>query len=54
MKNNPLDQFADLYAWMYVQMWFMPYYIIGKQDEWKAWTNSSLNGWRASNLCKPN
>jgi hypothetical protein len=56
MRNNPFDlsnDVMDLYMWFWLQAWFMPHYIIGKQDQWKEWTNSSLNGWRVSNLCKP-
>ena len=52
-SSQQANKVMDLYAWMFVQAWFMPYYMIGKQDEWKQWTNVSLNGWRMSNLCKP-
>jgi hypothetical protein len=47
------NNFMDLYAWMFVQAWFMPHYMIGKQDEWKQWVGSSLNGWKTGNICKP-
>lgn len=50
MRNETI---VDLYAWFWLQAWFMPYYVIGKQDQWKEWANSSLNGWRISNMCKP-
>lgn len=56
MKNNPVDyagNVMDLYVWFWLQGWFMPFYVIGKQDEWKDWVGSTLNGWRVSNLCKP-
>ncbi len=52
-KNNPVEQVLDFYTWLWLQGWFMPYYVIGKQDEWKDWVGSTLNGWRVSNLCKP-
>jgi hypothetical protein len=47
--NNMLD----FPVWMFLQWYYMPHYVIGKQDEWKQWANVSLNGWRVSNLCKP-
>ena len=53
MKNDRIDDVLDLYVWFWLQAWFMPHYVIGKQDEWKDWVGSSLNGWRVSNLCKP-
>ena len=56
MRSNPIElsnDLMDLYMWFWLQAWFMPHYIIGKQDQWKDWTNSTLNGWRVSNLCKP-
>ena len=53
MRSNPIDRMIDLYAWFWLQAWFMPHYVIGKQDEWKDWVGSTLNGWRVSNLCKP-
>jgi hypothetical protein len=54
-KNNPIDQFNvmfDLYVWFFLQTWYMPNYVIGKQDEWKDWVGSSLNGWKSFNICK--
>jgi hypothetical protein len=56
MKNNPLDyagDVMDLYTWFWIQGWFMPYYILGKQDTWKEWVGSSLNGWKVGNICRP-
>ncbi len=47
------DNFLDFHAWLFLQWYYMPYYVLGKQDEWKSWTNTTLNGWRISNLCKP-
>ena len=56
MKNNPIEQYAgnlmDLYVWFWLQGWFMPHYVIGKQDEWKDWVGCSLNGWKHFNICK--
>ena len=56
-KSNPFEHYMnttmDMYAWLWLQAWFMPHYVIGKQDEWKDWVGSTLNGWRVSNLCKP-
>ena len=52
MKNNSLDQTFDLYVWFGFQIWFMPFYVLGKQDEWKEWVGSSLNGWKVMNICK--
>jgi len=52
MKNK-IEEALDLQMWFLLQAYFMPYYIIGKQDEWKTWTNLTLNGARWSNLCKP-
>jgi hypothetical protein len=51
-KNNPAEQIMDMYVWFWLQGWFMPYYVIGKQDEWKDWVGSSLNGWKHFNICK--
>ena len=56
MKNNPFDfagDVMDLYVWFWLQGWFMPHYIIGKQDEWKKWSNVSLNGVKAWSICRP-
>jgi hypothetical protein len=50
---NALDNVFDLQIWFFLQMYYWPYYAIGKQDDWKDWVGSSLNGWRVSNLCKP-
>ena len=47
------NNLMDMYAWFWLQAWFMPHYVIGKQDEWKDWVGSSLNGWRVGNICKP-
>lgn len=52
MKNNLFEQAMDLYAWFFLQGWFMPYYVIGKQDEWKGWVGSSLNGWKSYTICR--
>jgi hypothetical protein len=52
MKNK-IEEALNLQVWFFLQAWFMPYYIIGKQDEWKGWAHTTLNGWRGSNLCKP-
>jgi hypothetical protein len=43
----------DFQVWLFLQWYYMPHYLIGKQDEWKRWTNISLNGILSSNLCKP-
>ncbi len=55
-KSNPFDdyigQWFDLYVWMMLQYHYMPNYMIGKQDEWKEWVGSSLNGWRHYSICK--
>ena len=51
-KSNPIDQLMDMYTWFWIQGWFMPYYIIGKQDEWKDWVGSSLDGWGINSICK--
>jgi hypothetical protein len=48
-----VNNIMDLYAWMFVQTWFMPYYMLGKQDEWKKWMITSPNGIWAGNICKP-
>jgi hypothetical protein len=49
------NNLMDFYAWMFVQTWFMPYYLIGKQDEWKEYFHGvTLNGIKSSNLCRPN
>jgi len=52
MKNK-IEEVLDLQIWCFLQAWFMPYYIIGKQDEWKKWASVSLNGIKSYNLCKP-
>ena len=56
-KNNPIEdyygQWFDLGIWFMLQSHYMPNYIIGKQDEWKDWVGSSLNGWKTFNICKP-
>lgn len=52
MKNNPFEEAMNLYAWFWLQGWFMPYYVIGKQDEWKDWVGSSLNGWKHYSICR--
>ena len=52
-SSQQANNSMDLYAWFFVQAWFMPYYVIGKQDEWKTWTNTSLNGFKTFNICKP-
>jgi hypothetical protein len=55
MRNdfyNLPNEVMDLYAWFWLQAWFMPHYIIGKQDNWKDWTNSSLNGWKSFSICR--
>jgi hypothetical protein len=55
MKNNPflfVDNAMDLYTWFWIQAWFSPYYVIGKQDEWKDWVGSSLDGWHHYSICK--
>jgi hypothetical protein len=52
-KNNTVEHMLDLYAWFWLQAWFMPHYIIGKQDTWKEWVGSSLNGWKVGNICRP-
>ena len=55
MKNNPFDTILDMYGWFWLQGWFMPYYVIGKQDEWKDYfTSVTLNGLKPINLCRPN
>ncbi len=55
-KSNPFDdyigQWFDLCIWMMLQYHYMPNYMIGKQDEWKEWVGSSLNGWRHYSICK--
>lgn len=42
----------DLFVWSMLQWYYWPHYIIGKQDEWKDWVGSSLNGWRHYTICK--
>lgn len=49
-----VEKFLDFQVWLFLQWYYMPHYVIGKQDQWKEWAGSSLNGWRSSNLCKPN
>lgn len=54
-RSNPFvlaNDVMDLYAWFWLQAWFMPHYVIGKQDDWKDWVGSSLNGWKHFNICK--
>ena len=58
-KNNPFEQHSnnvlDLYAWFWLQAWFMPHYLIGKQDEWKNYFHGvTLNGIKTFNICRPN
>ena len=48
------EKFLDFQVWLFLQYYYMPNYVMGKQDEWKQWATSSLNGFRISNLCKPN
>lgn len=50
---KPYNDLFDFNVWLILQWHYMPAYLIGKQDEWKDWVGSSLNGWRVSNLCKP-
>jgi hypothetical protein len=47
------NKLFDFQVWLFVQWYYMPHYVIGKQDDWQNWTNTTLNGWRVSNLCKP-
>ena len=51
--KNPWEAWFDLQVLLFVDLWFHPYYVLGKQDEWKEWTNTTLNGWYFPNLCKP-
>jgi len=50
--KNPWESWFDLQVLFFVDLWFSPYYVLGKQDEWKEWTNTTLNGWCLPNLCK--
>jgi len=54
MRNNTMiDRYFDLCVWFWLQGYFMPFYIIGKQDEWGQWiSTSSLNGIKG-NICRP-
>ena len=55
MKNNPFETMLDIYSWFWLQAWFMPYYVIGKQDEWKDYFHGvTLNGVKSFNICRPN
>jgi hypothetical protein len=58
-RSNPFvltNDIIDLYVWFLVQGWFMPHYVIGKQDEWKEWVGSSTNGWgpNSFSICRVN
>jgi len=50
---EPVDALFDFNVWLFLQWYYMPAYMLGKQDEWKEWVGVSLNGWRGSNFCKP-
>lgn len=49
---------VDYYRWFDLQiltaleLWFYPYYVLGKQDAWSQWIGSSLNGWKDFNICR--
>jgi hypothetical protein len=49
---NMYNNVFDLQMWFLLQWHFMPYYAIGKQDEWKQWVGSSLNGWKDYSICR--
>jgi hypothetical protein len=53
MIYHRADALMDLYVWFFIQAWFMPHYIISKQDDWKEWVGFSLNGRKAGNICNP-
>lgn len=35
--DDILGKYVDLGVWFAVECYFIPNYIIGKQDEWKDW-----------------
>ena len=56
LQNNPLYNLFEYQAvnlidysvWIYLQLYFFPFYAISKQDEWSEWTKISLNGMKNS------
>ena len=49
-----IDHIFDYYAWLFLQWYYLPYYIAGNEELDKWTTAVTLNGARWSNLCKPN
>lgn len=53
MWDNAMGNWIDLYVWFYLQNYYLPNYIIGKQDEWADWSKTSLNGVKSWSICRP-
>lgn len=51
--NKLLEEILDLPVWFFLQAWYWPYYVIGKQDQWREWMPVSLNGIKSFNICRP-
>ncbi len=47
------EDWLDLQVWFFLQLYYWPHYVIGKQDDWKEWASMSLNGFKSYNICKP-
>lgn len=46
-----LNNVFDFNVWFMLQAYYWPFYALGKQDEWKDWVGSTLNGWRIKSPC---
>ncbi len=55
MNNNLFNLWFDYQVWLLLQTKFMmPAYMIGKNDDMQEFMKQfTLNGIKASNLCKP-
>lgn len=54
LLDDQIGHWFDLGVWFMLQYYYMPHYLIGKQDEWSNWVGSSLNGWgpNAFSICR--
>ena len=52
--DESVGQWFDLGLWFMLQYHYWPHYVIGKQDAWRDWVGSSLNGWGPNtfSICK--
>lgn len=54
MINQMVGYMIDEYVRMMLNLYFAPYYVIGKSDEVGEWVSSfSTNGMKWANICNP-